>query len=203
MHGRLRRGDVAKQLCALVCVLSLGGAVPPAASEQPAAMAPGHEPIVPIPEAIDLDPAKVRLGERLFRDARLSHDGRLACISCHKLDEGGDDGQAHSIGADGRPLDFNTPTVFNAGLSFRINWRGNFRTLEELAEAVLLAPRLMATSWEELLLEAARRSGLSGGVPGCLWRTAGAAADPRCARCVRAFPDHARRPVGPLPARRA
>jgi cytochrome c peroxidase len=151
MHGRLRRGDVAKQLCALVCILSLGGAVPPAASEQPAAMAPGHEPIVPIPEAIDLDPAKVRLGERLFRDAGLSHDGRLACISCHKLDEGGDDGQAHSIGADGRPLDFNTPTVFNAGLSFRINWRGNFRTLEELAEAVLLAPRLMATSWEELI----------------------------------------------------
>ena len=202
MHGRLRRGAVANQLCALVCVLSLGGAVPPAASE-PAGHGSRPRADRADPEAIDLDPAKVRLGERLFRDPRLSHDGRLACISCHKLDEGGDDGQAHSIGADGRPLDFNTPTVFNAGLSFRINWRGNFRTLEELAEAVLLAPRLMATSWEELQLEAERRSRLSRGVPGRLWRPAGAGADPRCARHLRAFPDHARRPVGSLPARRA
>jgi len=55
------------------------------------------------------------------------------------------------FGGDGRPLDFNTPTVFNAALSFRLNWRGNFRTLEEQAEAVLLDPRLMGTSWETLL----------------------------------------------------
>ena len=36
-------------------------------------------------------------------------------------------------------------------LSFRLNWRGNFRTLEEQNEAVLLDPRLMNTTWEELL----------------------------------------------------
>jgi cytochrome c peroxidase len=36
-------------------------------------------------------------------------------------------------------------------LSFRLNCRGNFRTLEEQAEAVLLDPRLMNTTWEELL----------------------------------------------------
>ena len=97
------------------------------------------------------EPAKLRLGERLFRDVRLSRDNRLACASCHELDQGGDDGQARSIGADGRPLDFNTPTVLNAALNFRLNWRGNFRTLEEQAEAVLLDPRLMGTSWTALL----------------------------------------------------
>ena len=101
--------------------------------------------------AVHPDPAKARLGERLFRDARLSHHNRLACASCHQLDQGGDDGKAQSIGADGRPLDFNTPTVFNAALSFRLNWRGNFRSLEEQAEAVLLDPRLMGTNWPELL----------------------------------------------------
>ena len=46
-------------------------------------------------------------------------------------------------GHDGRPLDFNAPTVFNAALNFRLNWRGNFRDLEEQNEAVLLDPRLM------------------------------------------------------------
>jgi cytochrome c peroxidase len=109
------------------------------------------EPIAPIPVAAALDAAKLRLGERLFRDVRLSQDSKLACASCHVLDQGGDDGRSRSVGGDGRPLDFNTPTIFNAALSFRLNWRGNFRTLEEQAEAVLLDPRLMGTSWETLL----------------------------------------------------
>jgi cytochrome c peroxidase len=43
--------------------------------------------------------------------------------------------------------------VFNAGLSFRLNWRGNFRSLEALIEAVLLDARLMNTTWDELLAE--------------------------------------------------
>jgi cytochrome c peroxidase len=148
MHRRVKGGELARRLGVLFCALTLAQ-TPPAAAEAPA-VALADEPIVPIPLAIELDPAKVRLGERLFRDPRLSHGDRLACTACHRLDEGGGDGQARSVGADGRPLDFNAPTVFNASLSFRLNWRGNFRTLEEQAEAVLLDPRLMATSWQEL-----------------------------------------------------
>jgi cytochrome c peroxidase len=119
-----------------------------------AASQPGREqqePISPVspPESIDM--AKIALGEALFRDVRLSRDGTAACTSCHRLDEGGDDGRARSIAADGGLLDFNSPTVFNAALNFRLNWRGNFRALEEQNEAVLLDPSLMNTSWEELL----------------------------------------------------
>ena len=44
-----------------------------------------------------------------------------------------------------------TPTIFNVGLNFRLNWRGNFRTLEDQNEAVLLDPRLMGTTWDEML----------------------------------------------------
>ncbi len=113
--------------------------------------ASGAEPITPVPAASIPDPAKARLGERLFHDVRLSHGNDVACASCHDLDEGGDDGLAITTGSDGRPLDFNVPTVFNAALSFRMNWRGNFRTLEEQAEAVLLDPRLMGTTWPALL----------------------------------------------------
>lgn len=134
----------------LTGLLAFGTNVLPA--DQTRAATPGaDEPITPIPSAIDLDSGKVRLGARLFDDPRLSHDSDIACTSCHQLDKGGDDDQVRSIGSNGRPLDFNTSTVFNAALSFRLNWRGNFRSLEEQNEATLLGALLMNTSWEELL----------------------------------------------------
>jgi cytochrome c peroxidase len=108
------------------------------------------EPITPIPPA-EANAAKSELGRQLFHDVRLSHSNSVACVSCHRLDRGGDDGRMKSAGADARPLDFNSPTIFNAALNYRLNWRGNFRTLEEQNEAVLLDRRLMNTSWEELL----------------------------------------------------
>jgi cytochrome c peroxidase len=111
----------------------------------------GEEPITPVPRDLSLDADKVRLGEMLFDNVRLSRGDVLACASCHLLADGGDDNRALSPGLDGELLDFNAPTVFNAGLSFRLNWRGNFRTLEEHNEAVLLNPRLMNAAWDELL----------------------------------------------------
>jgi cytochrome c peroxidase len=42
-------------------------------------------------------------------------------------------------------------TVFNAALSFRLNWEGNFRTLEAEAESSLENPAHMATSVDEVL----------------------------------------------------
>ena len=53
--------------------------------------------------------------------------------------------------ADGAPLDYNIPGIFNAVLNFRFNWRGQFRAIEVQNEFVLLNPRLMNTSWEEIL----------------------------------------------------
>src|SRR5262249_6449894 len=136
---------------ALLSGLAIMGCMLAAASED--RIPRTGEPIapIPVPAVAPLDSAKLSLGERLFRDVRLSQDDKVACASCHTLERGGADGQVRSIGIDGRPLDFNTPTVFNAALSFRLNWRGNFRTLEEQAEAVLLDPRLMGTNWPVLL----------------------------------------------------
>jgi cytochrome c peroxidase len=108
------------------------------------------EPITPI-RMQGVDAAKADLGERLFHDVALSGSRTVACASCHLLDRGGDDGRSQPIGADGRPLDFNAPTLFNVALNYRLNWRGNFRTLEEHNEAVLLDRRLMHATWEELL----------------------------------------------------
>jgi cytochrome c peroxidase len=109
------------------------------------------EPVTPLITIENLDPAKVELGRKLFQDVRLSRDETLSCASCHWLDRSGDDQRPHSVGSDGRELNFHTPTIFNAVINYRLNWRGNFRTLEEHNEAVLLDPRLMNASWEELL----------------------------------------------------
>jgi cytochrome c peroxidase len=124
---------------------SIGHGVPPAAAPPPG------EPIVPIPTAPVLDPRRVALGERLFRDVRLSRDSRRACATCHPLDHGGMDGQPRARTADGSLHPRNTPTIFNVGLSAFLNWDGIARTLEEHAEIVLLSPSLMNTTWPQLL----------------------------------------------------
>jgi cytochrome c peroxidase len=152
-----RPGDVAvgRRMVAAICaLLTISVALhsrTSADTRDRSAMTIGEEPITPVPREASFDPDKVRLGEMLFRDVRMSHGGVLSCASCHVLAEGGDDNRALSPGSDGKLLNFNAPTVFNAALSFRLNWRGNFRTLEEQNEAVLLNPQIMNITWEELL----------------------------------------------------
>ncbi len=111
----------------------------------------GGEPVTPIEPSEHLDAAKVALGRKLFHDPRLSHDDAVACSTCHELQSGGADGRVQSIGSDGRPLDFNTLTVFNASGNASLNWKGNFRTLEEQNESVLRNTRIMNANWDELL----------------------------------------------------
>jgi cytochrome c peroxidase len=48
-------------------------------------------------------------------------------------------------------MTFNIPTVFNAALSFRLNWEGNFRTLEEQIESSLENAANLATNANEVL----------------------------------------------------
>ena len=42
-------------------------------------------------------------------------------------------------------------SVFNAALNFRLNWEGNYRTLEAQAESSLENPKSMATSVDEVV----------------------------------------------------
>src|SRR5690349_17424676 len=97
----------------------------------------GPEPISPVTPIESANSAKLSLGEALFHDPRLSHGDVFACVSCHIISAAGDDGRDRAIGGDSRPLDFNTPTIFNAAVNFRFNWRGNFHTLQAQNEATL------------------------------------------------------------------
>jgi cytochrome c peroxidase len=109
------------------------------------------EPITPIPEAAVADPLRVRLGERLFRDARLSHDNSRSCSSCHDPGTNGASRTNHDIALDGADLPLNTLTIFNAALNFRFGWEGKVRTLELHTKASLENPRIMGTSAAEIL----------------------------------------------------
>src|SRR5262249_30278956 len=112
---------------------------------------PGQEPITPIPAPPALNPQQVALGDELFHDRRLSHANARSCGSCHDVRTNGASAAAQDLTPEGKPLALNTPTVFNAALSFRLNWEGDFHSMESDIEHSLGHPNIMASSVEEVL----------------------------------------------------
>ena len=110
-----------------------------------------HEPIKPIPDEIEVDPEKVALGRALFHDPRLSKDNTTACVSCHDLVNGGDDGRKVSIGVEGKPGTINAPTVFNAGLNFKQFWDGRANTLEQQVDGPVQSAVELGSLWPEVI----------------------------------------------------
>ena len=110
-----------------------------------------EEPITPVPPPPAADPLKLALGERLFADPRLSRGGSRACLTCHDTRTNGADSNRRDKALDGSELPLNTSTVFNAALSFRLGWEGNFQTLEEQAAASLENPERIGTGVDEVV----------------------------------------------------
>jgi cytochrome c peroxidase len=132
----------------LVCLAMVAAAQAQTPGAQPPA---DEEPITPVPAPPAVDPGKLALGERLFFDPRLSRDGSRSCASCHDIRTNGAGSSQHDQALDGSNLPLNTPTVFNAALSFRLNWQGQLRSLEAQAEALLESPSVMGSSLGEVV----------------------------------------------------
>ena len=147
---------VGRRRAIVICALMLGSLqLSPATSQSPVQPPESNstvaeEPITPIAEPATTDPLKVKLGERLFGDPRLSHDNSRSCSSCHDLRTNGASLKSQDIGLDGSSLPLNTPTIFNAALNFRFGWEGKLRTLESDAKAALENPQLMGSSISEV-----------------------------------------------------
>ena len=138
------------RIVALWLSILLGGTAvaqaPPVANTPAENLITEREPIAPVPPPPSADPRKLAIGERLFFDSRLSGAGNLSCNSCHDIHSNGarpDDGHVS------RPFD--TLTVFNAALSFRLNWGGNFRTLSAHIESSLENPVNMNTNADDVV----------------------------------------------------
>ena len=126
-----------------------GESVPASSNFAPPLASDSAEPIQAIPPPPALDPAKVALGEKLFREKRVSKDNTMSCNTCHQLDLAGADGLARSPQVSGELTPFHTPTIFNVSLNFQLFWDGRKKKLEEQIEA----PRDMQTDWKEALVK--------------------------------------------------
>ena len=146
--GRAGRGWLAPRSAGAALGLGLGPALGPAAL---AAGPRTNEPIQPLPETVDVDPAKASLGRRLFHDPRLSKDGTVSCASCHDLRSGGADGRRVSIGIEGAAGLINSPTVFNASLNFKQFWDGRAKDLVDQIDGPIQSPIEMGSLWPDVV----------------------------------------------------
>ena len=111
-----------------------------------------NEPISPIPLKIELDEAKVELGNLLFHDKRLSTNDTVSCATCHLLNKGGTDRLETSFGMMGANTGLNSPTVYNSGFQFNQFWDGRAKTLEEQALGPIEAAKEMGgLNWPQLI----------------------------------------------------
>jgi cytochrome c peroxidase len=135
----------------ILFLLSPSFAAPPV----PTSAAGDDEPIAPIQAPVVAEPLKAALGERLFRDPRLSRDNSRSCNTCHDLDTNGATSNVREPALGGGTLTLNTPTVFNAAANFRLNWAGGFRSLEAQAAASIESPRTMGARLPEIVAKLA------------------------------------------------
>ncbi|MGC2223609.1 MAG: cytochrome c peroxidase [Methylocella sp.] len=96
------------------------------------AVPPGHEPTAQL----------ATLGEKLFKDKRLSVDDSVACETCHDPTKGFTDhrGGATSAGVQDRHGQRNAPTVLNAMFQASQFWDGRAPALEDQAKLPILNP---------------------------------------------------------------
>lgn len=108
--------------------------------------------VLPLPRLPNVDPGRRALGARLFHDPRLSKDGTIACVTCHDLAAGGDDGMPRSIGMNGVVGAVNAPTVLNAALNIHQFWDGRANSLEQQIDGPIHEPGEMGLGWPEAVL---------------------------------------------------
>jgi cytochrome c peroxidase len=112
----------------------------------------GPWPPAPVADAsnrVESDPRAVALGRRLFGDARLSRDGKLACASCHDPRRAFQDGRRFARHRR------NTPSLLDAGQRRWFGWDG----AKDSLWAASLAP---LTASDEIGATAARVVALLG-----------------------------------------
>lgn len=77
--------------------------------------------------------AKVKLGQMLFHDPRLSSTGTVSCASCHNTMLGGEDNRSVAMGVNGQTGGRSAPTVWNAAFNTVQFWDGRAPSLEAQA----------------------------------------------------------------------
>jgi cytochrome c peroxidase len=80
-------------------------------------------------------PAKVELGKLLFWDGRLSGNGQMGCVACHRPDLGWGTNTPISFGYPGTQHWRNSQTILNSAYYDKLFWEGSVTSLESQAPA--------------------------------------------------------------------
>lgn len=96
---------------------------------------------------------KVKLGQKLYFDKRLSLDNRQSCNTCHNLATYGVDNEPTSKGNNGGRGDRNSPTTLNAAFHFVQFWDGREPHVEAQAGGPVLNPVEMEMPSEAAVIE--------------------------------------------------
>jgi len=97
-------------------------------------------PPVPVPADNPQTEAKIRLGERLFHDARFSADGKVSCATCHDPGKAFTDNLPVSRGFMGKTGTRNAPTVLNSAYMETLFWDGREPDLEGQSKQPFINP---------------------------------------------------------------
>ena len=108
------------------------------------------EPLLPL-IITEQNQHKIQLGKQLFNDVLLSKNQMLSCASCHHADKAYTDGKAFSLGADGKPLSMNTPSLEYINLNYYFTWTGKFSSLDTHLDMLLTSPKIMNISWDTVI----------------------------------------------------
>lgn len=96
-------------------------------------------------------PEKIALGEKLFRDPRLSANGKIACASCHDPRLAFTDGEPTGRGVTERRSKRHTPTLWNLAWAPTLLWDGRATSLEDQALHPLEHPDEMGNQLDRIV----------------------------------------------------
>lgn len=118
-----------------------------------AADAPPLGPLPPVPEPPDnpTTAAKVELGKKLFWDGRLSGNGTMPCMACHRPDLGWGTGTPISFGYTGNQHWRNSQTIYNSAYYNKGFWDGSVTSLE--AQALSAATGAVGGNGDPAMME--------------------------------------------------
>ncbi|MDH5564596.1 MAG: cytochrome-c peroxidase [Nitrospirota bacterium] len=106
---------------------------------------------VPVPATNLNYKAKVKLGEQLYFDGRLSQNGAVSCAFCHTPGLGFADPKQVSVGVGGKRGGRQAPTVYNTAFNPVQFWDGRAGSLEEQAIGPIVNPVEMAETHENVV----------------------------------------------------
>ena len=106
---------------------------------------------MPVPADNPQTEAKIKLGQQLYFDGRLSADGKISCATCHDPEMGWAGHDATDTGIGGRVGDRNSGTVVNSGYMKFQFWDGRAGSLEEQALGPIENPVEMGETLENVV----------------------------------------------------